>query len=327
MSGQWTLPIEVREFGPEDYPRMAQVFGSIFPDYDRTPEEWKFEDESLDKSKYYFKRYSCVTQDAKEPVGFLQIQNIPWMYHPKKLWFDILVDAKHQRKGIGSALYNRLSEDFKTLGTITCWTGVKEDMPGPIKFATDRGFHEKMRAWESRLNPATVNQSLFHKYVEMASQHNIHFTTLAEEIKNDPECYRKLHALVETVSEDIPRPEKFTPVSFEQWSAFEMKNPNLVPEGYMIAKDGNKYVGMSTVWRDQKHPNWLYQGLTGVLREYRGHGIALALKLRVIDYSRSHKYEKLKTWNDSTNKAMLGINIKLGFKREVGWITMEKNLS
>jgi RimJ/RimL family protein N-acetyltransferase len=184
-----------------------------------------------------------------------------------------------------------------------------------------------MRAWESRLNPATVNLSHFQKYVEKASQPQTHIVTLADEMKNDPECHSKLHSLVQAVSQDIPRPEQFTPVSFEQWSAFEMKSPNLVPQGYMIAKDGDEYVGMSTVWKAQKDPKGLYQGLTGVLREYRGRGIAVALKLKVIEFARNNKYEKLKTWNDSTNAPMLGINIKLGFKREVGWITLEKNLA
>src|SRR6266568_5023748 len=68
-------------------------------------------------------------------------------------------------------------------------------------------------------------------------------------------------------------------------------------------------------------------GLTGVIREYRGRGIAVALKLKVIEFARNNKYEKLRTWNDSTNAPMIGINIKLGFKREVGWITLEKNLA
>src|SRR3989449_7168629 len=249
------------------------------------------------------------------------------MYPPKKLWFVTWVDPQDQGKEIGSALYERLRQDCKDFGAVTAWPGVREDIPLPIKFATNRGFHEKMRAWESGLNPATVNLSVFQKYVDKASQHRIYYVTLADEMRSDPDCYRKLHALVQAVSEDIPRPEQFTPVSFEQWSAFEMKSPNLVPQGYMIAKDGDNYVGMSTVWKAQKDPKGLYQGLTGVIREYRGRGIAVALKLKVIEFARSHKYEKLKTWNDSTNAPMLGINVKLGFKREVGWITLEKNLA
>src|SRR5207249_12166271 len=92
MSGQWTLPIELREFRPEDYGRLAHVFGSIFPDYDRTPEEWRFEDESLDKSKFHFKRYSCTTKESQQPVGFAQSQHIPRMYHQKYHWFDSCMD-------------------------------------------------------------------------------------------------------------------------------------------------------------------------------------------------------------------------------------------
>jgi predicted GNAT superfamily acetyltransferase len=66
--------------------------------------------------------------------------------------------------------------------------------------------------------------------------------------------------------------------------------------------------------------------MTGVLREYRGRGIAIALKLRVTQYALQNGYDTIKTWNDSENVAMLAVNTKFRFKREVGWITMEKNL-
>jgi len=52
----------------------------------------------------------------------------------------------------------------------------------------------------------------------------------------------------------------------------------------------------------------------------------MALKLRVIDFARRNQYDKIKTWNDTDNAPMLAVNTKLGFKREAGWITMEKNL-
>ena len=41
MSRQWTLPLQISEFKADDYGKLARVFGSIFPDYDRTPEEWR----------------------------------------------------------------------------------------------------------------------------------------------------------------------------------------------------------------------------------------------------------------------------------------------
>src|SRR3989441_11627543 len=101
MSRQWTLPLEISEFKADDYGKLAHVFGSIFPDYDRTPEEWRFEDESLDKTKIHFKRYSCKTKKSQKTVGVVPCQKVPWMYHPQKNSFDILGDPHHQRKGGG----------------------------------------------------------------------------------------------------------------------------------------------------------------------------------------------------------------------------------
>src|SRR5207245_4943489 len=103
-----------------------------------------------------------------------------------------------------------------------------------------------------------------------------------------------------------------------------LKNPHLLPDGYFLAKDGSNFVGMSDVHRIDSEPAVLNQDDTGVIREYRGRGIATALKLRVIDFGKKNGYRIIKTWNDSVNASMLAINNKLGFKRQVGWILMEK---
>jgi GNAT superfamily N-acetyltransferase len=63
-----------------------------------------------------------------------------------------------------------------------------------------------------------------------------------------------------------------------------------------------------------------------VLREHRGKGIAVALKLKVLDFARKNGFDNIRTFNASTNEGMLGINMKLGFKRDLAWITFEKSL-
>jgi len=184
-----------------------------------------------------------------------------------------------------------------------------------------------MKAWESRLDVRTVDPARFQANPEKALRQGIDFTNLAIERQEDQDSLRKLHELVQLISADMPSPAPFTPISFEQWKAFELKNPSLLPDGYMIAKDGSKYVGLSTVWRLDQEPRGLVQGNTGVRREYRGRGIAVALKLKVIDFAKRNGYEKVKTWNASNNAPMLAVNTKLGFKRGVGWIALEKDLA
>src|SRR3989442_1294557 len=171
-----------------------------------------------------------------------------------------------------------------------------------------------------------VTTSEFQKYSIKASQAGIEFSTLEQELREDPECYRKLYALVQTAFRDVPIADTPTDTPYDQWLAFEMENPNLIPQAYVIAKDGERYVGTSVVWRLQKEPRSLYQGLTGVLREYRGKGIAVALKLKVFDFAKRNGFDNIRTFNASTNDGMLAINMKLGFKRDLAWITFEKSL-
>jgi len=325
MSGQRTLSLATREFDPTDYARLVEIYSANYPDYPRSVGEWRSRDESLDRSKYYLQRYSFLENDVI--VGFGVVSHVTDMFHPRKFWIEILVDPPSQGRGIGAAIYERLGGEMNKLNAVTAWAGGREDLPRLTGFYQRRGFLEKQIAWESRLDVSRVDFDRFREYPEKVQRQGIVFTSLAEERKESLDSLKKLHELVQIISADMPSVASFTPTSYEQWEAFELKNPNLLPEGYMIAKDGSKYVGLSTVWRIDKEPRGLVQGNTGVRREYRGRGIAIALKLGVIDFARRNGYEKVKTWNASDNAPMLAVNTKLGFKREVGWITMEKNLA
>jgi GNAT superfamily N-acetyltransferase len=279
----------------------------------------------LDRSKYHLQRYAFLENNVI--VGFGVVSHVTDMFHPHKFWVEILVDPVSQGRGIGGTIFERLNGELKELNAVTAWAGSRQDLPRLTEFYQRRGFGEKQIAWESRLDVSRVDPERFRDYSEKVQRQGVTITSLAEAQKEGQESLRKLHELVQIISADMPSPAPFTPTSYEQWEAFELKNPNLLPEGYMIAKDDSKYVGLSTVWRIDKEPRSLAQGNTGVRREYRGRGIAVALKLRVIDFARRNGYQKLKTWNASDNAAMLAVNTKLGFKREVGWITLEKSLA
>ncbi len=327
MLGQNTLTVNLQDFEPEQYQRLAEIYNSIYPGYDRSAAEWKLDDDHLDRSKYHFKRYACVEGSSDRTVGFGQVQHGQSTFHPKKFWIDMWVDPNHQRQGVGSSIYDKLEQDTMALGAVTVWGMAREDKLDSSRFLSKRGFTEKMKMWESHLDPSQVDLSKYEKYSRTAAAAGITISTLAEERMRDPDWEKKLYDIVQTVSADMPGPAPFTPLSFEQWQAFEMKSTNLLPEGYMIAEKGSMYVGVSVVWKHEKKPGNLWQGNTGVRREYRGKGIAVALKTRIIEYARQNKYSFIRTFNESTNAPMLGINTKLGFKREVGWTVFEKNIA
>lgn len=320
------MSLELKKFQPTEYERLAQISNSLFPDHPLSAQELKSFDDNLDKTKYYLQRYSCFNKDTGEIVGFVSLGHMVWMFSPQRFLGRIIVDKDQQNKGVGQYLYENLIEFLSDLSASEAWTFGKEDMPISLSFLAKRGFRERFRTWESWLNPASVDVSRFSHYSEKASTAGVEISTLARELRDDRECYAKLYTLNQDLMADVPMPEPFTPLPYEQWLAFDMKDPGLIPEAYAIAKHGTQYVGLSTVRHLDKEPRGLYQALTGVKREYRGKGVAFAMKLKVIEYARKNGYEKIKTENATTNAPMFGINMKLGFKRETGWIAFSKTL-
>jgi GNAT superfamily N-acetyltransferase len=67
--------------------------------------------------------------------------------------------------------------------------------------------------------------------------------------------------------------------------------------------------------------------MTGVARGYRGRGIATALKLAMLAGAKRAGLRAMLTTNDEPNKAMRGINAKLGYVMLPARIELEKQLT
>ena len=319
------MRFQLREFQPSDYPAIAEISNAIYPDYRYSADEIRYDDEHFDRTKYIFKRY--VAQVGQRVVGYAEYNHMPHMFHPQKFWLSVDVHPDFQRQGIGRALYERIVSDLYALKAVRVFASAREDYLRSVAFLQKNGFSETRRTWESRLSVNTFDFSKFAHYLERFSAHGLTITTLAEERQSDPNCLKKLHELYVVIMEDVPHPDQYTPVDFEHFLRYSVEHPDAIAEGYFIAKDGEKYIGQSNLRRSKDEPKDLYQGLTGVRREYRGKSVAMALKLKTIEYARAHGYEIIKTWNDSTNVGMLAINEKLGFVRQPAWITFVKEFT
>lgn len=327
MSGQRTLSLDFREIRPADYERLEQIYNANYPDYLISASELKARDDSIDKTKYLLKRITCSETTTGKIVGFGGIANVLDMYHPRKFMLTIFVDPADQKVGVGTAIFNRLMSELQERHAQLAWVMNREDLTMHRRFFEKRGFHERLREWESRLDVRTYNPELFREYESRMTRQGITFTTLALEKTKGEGSLRKLHELVQLITADMPRQAEFTPLSYDQWRSYSMNSPRLIPQGYFIAKHGEEFVGMSDVLRNEKDPLTLTQDDTGVKRDYRGKGIATGLKLKVIEFAKKNGYETIETRNDSINASMLAVNMKLGFERKVGWILLEKDLT
>ena len=110
----------------------------------------------------------------------------------------------------------------------------------------------------------------------------------------------------------------------EPWLKRHFEHPNFTPEAYLIAVDGNEWIGLSELSRSQDGDGLLYNGFTATLRGYRGKGVATALKVKNILWAMQHGYKEIRTWNNSLNTPMLAVNTKLGFERQPAEIGLKK---
>jgi len=314
----------VREFtlGNDDYGALVEIDTALFPENPTRVEDFRYDDENFDRTRYVLKRY--VAQRGAAIVGYGTYHHMPSRFHPQRFWMWIAVHPQHQRQGIGTLLYERLIQDLRHLQALWVGTSCRENMPEALQFLHRRGFEEVLRSWESRLDVDKFNFEPFREYAERLRREGIEVTTLAEEKERNPRWLEQVYELHTTLMADVPSHTPYTPPPLDQFVRYTLAAPGSLPDGFYVAKEGQRYIGESFVTRNLGEPGALYQGLTAVRREYRGRGIALALKLHTIAYAQKHGYKVIKTWNATVNEGMLAINQKLGFVRQPAWIEMEK---
>jgi GNAT superfamily N-acetyltransferase len=328
MQRRASSAITIRLFGTRDYEAVAAVNNAVFPDRPSTAEEWRYEDERFEK-RYVNERYVAERPDTGEIVGFGGLWHVPWAFHPRKFGMEIRVRPDARRRGIGTALWRRIEEALHSRRAISVKTQVWEAMPDGLAFASHVGFREVLRAWESRLDVEGFDFPTFRPALDRALEQGVSITTLAAEREKDPENLRRLYAVVEAaIAEDIPRPpdDLHTPIPFDMWMEYAVEAPWSIPDAYFIAVVDGRYAGVSSLFRPQVG-DWLNQGLTGVAREFRGRGLATALKVRTVEYARAHGVREIRTWNEINNQRILAINTKFGFVRQPAWFTLRKEFA
>jgi ribosomal protein S18 acetylase RimI-like enzyme len=311
------MTLEIRPFTPDDYPALAEIHNATVPDHPASPEEIRFHEEHRDPRTRYARWLGWVGSVA---VGTGHYGQAPWMFHPRRFYIEVGVRPEHRARGYGSALYDHVLAALAPLNPLSIRVDVRENDARALRFAEERGFKEDMRFWESWLDPTTFAGKQFADAVDKVLAQGIEITTVAD-LASDPDFERKLHELEMAINYDVPSPEPFTPISFEHYQERVLHHPNFLKEGWFIALDQGRYVGMSTLWPSDQSAD-LEIGLTGVLGDYRRRGIALALKLKATDYARQRGAPRIKTVNESNNQRMIALNERLGFVRQPAWITM-----
>ena len=94
-------------------------------------------------------------------------------------------------------------------------------------------------------------------------------------------------------------------------------SPRYRCEGQLLAVSGEALIGFAAVNLFPENQD-ACNATTGVIREYRGRKIALALKVLAARYARQHGARTVRTDNDSRNAPILAINRRMGYQPQPG---------
>lgn len=316
--------VAIRDFQPEDYQAIVEIGNALFPEHRDTVEEERHWDETFDRTRFTFRRFVATAPDG-EVVGVGQYMHMPWAFDPRKYSMWVMTRPGWQRRGVGGVLYDRVVRELKAANALNVKGNARESMRESVGFLEHRGFREVMRNWESRLDLTAFDPAAFADRTELPA--GIEIVSLAEELDRDPGSLERAYELGNVVSPDAPRVDPFTPPGFEMFRSHVLEGPDTFPEAFLLAKDGDAYVGQTDLHRSHAMTDTLFTDFTGVRREYRGRGIAFALKVAVLTMAKGKGYREVRTWNSTLNAPMLGINVALGFVKQPAWVTFEKDLA
>ena len=216
-----------------------------------------------------------------------------------------MVSPEHRRRGIGGALYAQMETFSLRRHARSLYAAYRENAEAPAaSFLASRGFVPLERFYPSSLDLEAFDPILFEKAVSLLEARGFLLQTYAER-GDTPEHRRKLYALEQAARATQPFREvdPYVPEAFETWEQSFMK---LDPTTIFLAVTSQQddWVGVVT------ELEWYF---TGVHPDWRGQGVATALKLRCIAEAKRRGLTRMETENHEDNLAMIAVNRKLGF--------------
>lgn len=216
---------------------------------------------------------------------------------------------EQRRHGVGTALLRALAAHVEGLGFPDVGVGVDEE--GSLAFAHRFGFSEVGREIE-QIRAVGAGEP------RPAVPAGIAVVSLAER----PELLGRLyHEIALQAFEDMPTPRKVE-ITPEQWAAEWVT----WPEATFAALAGDELVGMAGLQRDGDRPERAEHALTAVRRDFRGRGIARALKEATIAWASDHGLREIYTWTQTGNENMQAVNERLGYATRTVSISLRRPL-
>jgi mycothiol synthase len=287
--------------GGADFEALVALVNAITPDDPTSVEEMRWADVTYPGTIRY------LAEVDGRPVGAASVGRI-YVYPPEypDAYAYIVVEASHRRRGIGEALLAAVSDGARDSGKTGLHLRASEGRPEGIAFLEHRGFTELERARMVELRL----EGLIPPGIDMPAGSSI--TTLAAR----PELVVGVHQVALEAFEDIPGgDDPIVAGDLAEFRGRDVDRPGIPPEAFMVALDDatDDVVGYACLLFVPGSTTVAWHDMTAVRRDWRGRGLATALKRATIAWAIEHGLTALVTGNDEANAGMRAVNARLGY--------------
>jgi RimJ/RimL family protein N-acetyltransferase len=216
---------------------------------------------------------------------------------PGAVYLAPRVPPVHRRRGYGTELLRALLEHAVTPEREVAVAYV--DDHGSLAFAERFGFQEFDRQVEQvrPVGPADAAPVRVPDGVEIVT------------VKQRPELWAVAYEAVgQQAFQDMALVTPIS-VSLEQWEQIWISDPDAM---FVALADGD-VIGTAGLILDSDQPHRAENALTVVRRDWRGRGVALALKRKALAWAAEHDITEVYTWTQRGNDDMRKLNERLDY--------------
>jgi GNAT superfamily N-acetyltransferase len=255
-------------------------------------------------------RHECLCLTAGRPaIAMVQLidRGSTPTRRPGRGEMRLSVAPACRRHGLGSALLDHaiawaVPRALTSIRTSFQMLPPGQPEPPAARFLAGRGFVELQRYLGSRLDLTFWQLAPFLPALQRLEDEGIKFVRF-DEVDRTPELIEALYELDDLGRRDIPLIET-EPAEHESKSAWLTEFQQQTHPSLFLAMHRSSPVAMARI------ENW---GFTTVRRDWRGKGLATALKAFGLNHARAAGMKEILTENAAANAPMLAVNRKLGY--------------
>jgi GNAT superfamily N-acetyltransferase len=255
-----------------------------------------------------------VAEDRGVLVGQGHLADPSVAAAPHRLRLRVSVAPQARGRGVGRALLAALHAQARDWGATELFTEAFDPDEHTLRFLRAAGYapyHERIHA---RLVIAGAWTESRQRELERDADRlfalDLRVASLRQLRAAQPDADRSLYELDTALWRDIPFGVTGEPRSYEEFRAEELATPGFTPEAVFVALQGSNWAGVC--WLDRR-PGGAHIAMTGVVADWRRHGLARWLKLHAIRWAYEKGLAELRTTNDAPNTPIRALNAALGF--------------